>query len=510
MTYGRPGVYVTERLLPGQLAETGTANAAGAIVAQLAQGPTTVTRVTSWYQFVQLFGGYNVSYPATFGVGQFFQNGGTELYVRRILHAYTNFAGARITDGTNTLATVTAVAPGSDGTNLRVQFTATGVTSPANYYNLTVYRENGTNAGVVDDIVLEQFLNVRFDDSTSSDFVESVVNGASQYVTISVSDKTKNPAATLFPLINLTSGGTAADLDGGTVVYGDYTAALDDFLSIERPLVVFAPEVIRALGSSTYGANVHSALVTWAETNNQFAIIDTPADLPVSGTTSALSYAAAAGTSSHAAVYYPNVYMADPLGRNASSVRKVGPAGAVAGLYLATDSQFGPFKAPAGLNATLGGVVSLERKFTSADLDTLNSNAHPVNAIRNIPGVGIAVMGARTLKQDGTANRYVSMRRSLIYIRKELESITQFALFENNDTVLWSRIRTSLGIFLNQYRNQGGLAGTSPSEAYYVKCDRENNTAASIANGEVHIEVGVALQYPAEFVVITLSQKTAV
>ena len=118
-------------------------------------------------------------------------------------------------------------------------------------------------------------------------------------------------------------------------------------------------------------------------------------------------------------------------------------------------------------------------------------------------------MGGRTLKQDGTANRYVNMRRSLIYINKRLNDIAQFAVFENNTEELWSRLTTTIGAFLNDYRNQGGLRGATAAEAYYVKCDAENNPASSIATGQVNIEVGVSLEYPAEFVVINLSQKTA-
>jgi phage tail sheath protein FI len=117
-------------------------------------------------------------------------------------------------------------------------------------------------------------------------------------------------------------------------------------------------------------------------------------------------------------------------------------------------------------------------------------------------------MGARTLKQDGTANKYVNMRRSLNYIRKNLQNLTEFALFENNDERLWAQIRTTLGSFLNEYKNQGGLRGATNAQAFFIKCDAENNSAQQIANGEVHIQVGVALQYPAEFIVIDLSQKT--
>ena len=118
-------------------------------------------------------------------------------------------------------------------------------------------------------------------------------------------------------------------------------------------------------------------------------------------------------------------------------------------------------------------------------------------------------MGARTTKQDGTANRYVNMRRSLTYIEKRLNDLGQFALFENNTEQLWARLITVLGGFLNEYRNQGGLRGTTVEESYYIKCDAENNPNSSIQAGEVHVEIGVALEYPAEFVVINLSQKTA-
>ena len=117
-------------------------------------------------------------------------------------------------------------------------------------------------------------------------------------------------------------------------------------------------------------------------------------------------------------------------------------------------------------------------------------------------------MGARTLLQDGTANKYVNMRRSLIYIEQSLKNLTEFAIFENNDARLWSRINTVIGVFLNQYRNQGGLRGATAADAYYILCDATNNTAASIASGAVNIQVGVALQYPAEFIVINLSQIT--
>jgi phage tail sheath protein FI len=71
---------------------------------------------------------------------------------------------------------------------------------------------------------------------------------------------------------------------------------------------------------------------------------------------------------------------------------------------------------------------------------------------------------------------------------------------------LWSRLDSTVRSFLTDFWQQGGLVGSSPADAFFVKCDDENNTPLTVDNGEVIIEVGVALQRPAEFVVIRISQ----
>lgn len=504
MTYSRPGVYITERLLPAPVAAYGTANAAGATFGVFAQGPETVTLVTSWYDFVKKFGGYDVAYPATFGVGQFFFNGGSELYVRRVLASDAVAATVAIPKaGSGTIGTITAKNRGADGNNLRVQITAAAVSG---YFNVTVYKETvaGTGSDIENDVVLEQFTNVVFNNSTSSDFAPTVIGYSSENITMTISDTANAPTAAVLPL---TTGS-----NGTTPIRESYTAVINNFTAVDRPLVIFVPELFSVLSTSDVD-DVHVAMIDWAEANNGFAVLDTAPNLSVDA---ALDYAHAFSASSNAAVYYPNIFVSDPLGRSSQSLRKSGPASAMAGLYIQTDRQTGPFKAPAGIRAAIRSAVSLEKAFTNAELDSLNSGVNssgamkkPVNAIRNLPGAGIVAMGARTLKQDGTANRYVNMRRSLIYIKKQLNDLTQFALFENNDEQLWARIRTGIGVFLNDYRNAGGLRGATAADAFFIKVDAENNSAESIALGEVHIEVGVALEYPAEFVVINLSQKTS-
>jgi hypothetical protein len=505
MSYGRPGIYLNESLstVAAPIAEAPTANAAGAVLAVFAKGPDTLTKVTSWFDFVRLFGGYDANYPATFGVGQFFLNGGSELYVKRVLHSDAATASVSVTRavGSGTVATVTAKAKGADGNNLRVQLKAA---KTANYYDLFIYLEGvaGTASNVTNDTLLETFRNVRFDQPSSSDYVANVVSLESAFVSITVADNTHAPLAAIYPLV---SGS-----DGTAPVASDYTAQLatdgtSPFDSVARPLVIFSPEIVKILGA-TNGATVQSALTAWAGVNNGFAVLDTASGLAPAD---AITYVSGLTASAYGAVYYPNVYIQDPIGRSTRSIRLIGPAGAVAGSFIATDKSDGPFKAPAGIQNSLEGVVALERSPSPAELDALNSADLPVNAIRNLPGAGFVVMGARTLLQDGSPNRYVNMRRSLDYLEQNFENLTQFALFENNDTHLWAKVHATLTYFLQLYKNAGGLRGASFAQAFYVKCDASNNTANSIANGELHVEVGVALEYPAEFVVINLTQKAA-
>ena len=500
MAYARPGVYISERLLPPTLPGGVTANAGGAVVAPFAQGPEAVTLVTSWYEFTKYFGGYNASYPATFQVGAFFSNGGKELYVKRVLHSDAAAAMVDVvTAGSATVATFTSKNAGTDGNNLRIVLTAGSVAST---YTVYVYKESGVLNDISDDVLLERYENVVFDDDTSSDYAETVINTVSPNIKVSDSASGTPVMTNPYPL----TGGS----NGTTVVAADYTAykggsssVFEDFTPLDRPLVIFLPAV-QSLASDKVA--VYDAATSWAESNNGFVIVETSKDQTVAN---AISFAGSLADTSNAAVYYPWTYISDPIGRGTGALRLIGPSGAIAGLYLTTDASRGVFKAPAGIGTTVAGVVAIEKSFSSADLDLMNSSTSPVNPLRQIPGAGLSVMGARTLKQDGTANKYVNMRRSLIYIRKNLKNLTEFAVFENNDEVLWARLRTAINSFLTEYKNQGGLRGATNSQAFFILCDASNNSAQNIANGEVHIQVGVALQYPAEFIIIDLSQKTS-
>lgn len=484
----RPGVYVTESVLPTPVTSESATNAAGAMLAPLPGGPAGPTRVTSWYQFSQLFGGLSTSYVATFAANMFFRAGGSELYVGRVVKSDATAASVvlKCTDTTTTWVTFTAKSAGTYGNNLRILLTK----NAANLYDIQIVREAGVANETSDDDVLESFYDVDLGTYGSTSTL-NIINLRSNYVSVAydVGASAKTITATLTPLV--LAGGT--DGTSGTLDYATPLAALG---ALNRSFVVFAPGVI--------DTTVLAGLTTFAAANASFHVIDTAAN---STAAQAITYAGTVTKSTYAAVYFPHLYVPDTTAVSRDALFKVPPSGAVAGAILSTDATTGVFKAPAGLETAVGGVVALERTLTATELDSLNSNTTPVNAIRVVPGVGPAIMGARTLDQ-AAATRYINVRRSLSYLDREMKNQLQFALFRNNDNVLWGQMRTVLDSFLTGFWGAGGLRGASKAQAFYVKIDSDNNKAADIANGIVNIEVGVALQYPAEFIKIKLTQQT--
>lgn len=482
----RPGVFVTESVLPAPVDVTPPAVAAGAILAELPSGPTTPTLVTSWYQFSRTFGPLNRSYPASFGANQFFRSGGRELYVCRIIRDDAQTADGEIVNGSDNYLTIAAKSAGTYGNNLRVKVAA----NQSGRYDLQVFQEAGVSGDDTDDLLLETWANLNLAVHGDSEVLD-VVNVQSQYINITWGSDDAITLPTTVPTITL-SGGTDGT-DSGELTY---PAALTALRSLDRSLVIFAP------GATTTA--LAETVIDFAEATKSFAVIDTAPDLTPA---EAIAFASGLPTSSYAGVYYPHLWVPDSTSPSTNSIIKIAPSAAVAGVMMATDASAGVYQSPAGLTTSLSGVVALERSLTNEDLDSLNDSSKPVNAIRVLPGVGATVMGARTLDQRAST-RYVSVRRTVDYLTREMQSSLNFALFRNNNPDLWREISAVLDNFLRGLYAEGGLRGGSVSEAYYIKVDAENNTATDIQSGVVNVEVGVALQYPAEFIKIKLTQRT--
>jgi phage tail sheath protein FI len=203
--------------------------------------------------------------------------------------------------------------------------------------------------------------------------------------------------------------------------------------------------------------------------------------------------------SKYAAVYYPWIRVANPLGNGAGV--DIPPSGYMAGVYARTDTERGVHKAPA--NEIVRGALGLEVQVTKGEQDQLNPAG--VNCIRAFPGRGIRIWGARTVSSD-PAWRYINVRRLFNFIEESIEEGTQWVVFEPNDMELWSRIRRDITAFLTRVWRDGALFGATPQEAFYVKCDEELNPPEVRDVGQVIVEIGLAPVKPAEFVIFRISQ----
>jgi phage tail sheath protein FI len=258
---------------------------------------------------------------------------------------------------------------------------------------------------------------------------------------------------------------------------------------------------------SVADAAVLAAALDLCRRRRSFLIVDSP----VAATTPALMTQAvqsgALPTTSQAATFFPWIKIADPLGP--TKVRSSPPGGAIAGLMARIDATRGVWKAPAGLEAGLKGVLGLPYQPTSADGDLLSPLG--VNILRIFPGTaGLVVWGARTL-EGGTDPewRYIPVRRLGLFIGESLYRGLRWVVFEPNGAALWTQIRVCVGAFLFDLWRRGAFQGVKSSDGFFVRCDATTTMPTDIAAGVVNIVVGFAPLKPAEFIFLRIQQKAA-
>ncbi|HKG79015.1 MAG TPA: phage tail sheath C-terminal domain-containing protein [Pyrinomonadaceae bacterium] len=260
----------------------------------------------------------------------------------------------------------------------------------------------------------------------------------------------------------------------------------------------------REVDENTYRQVVGPASI-YCNNRRAFLLIDaldswTNNNLPVADA-AAVNTLRALVVKDHSAVFYPKVQYSD------AGVKKfIGASGMIAGLMARTDSQRGVWKAPAGTEATLLGILDLELNLTDLENGVLNKLG--VNCLRKFPS-GIVNWGARTLDGSddiGSEWKYIPIRRLALFLEESLFRGTKWIVFEPNDEPLWASIRMNLNAFMMSLFRQGAFQGSTPDKAFYVKCDSETTTQNDRNLGIVNIEVGFAPLKPAEFVVIKIQQ----
>ena len=498
-----PGVYIEE--IPSAVHTiTGVATSIAAFVGWAPQGSTTeAVLVQSFSDYQRQFGGLDSRSYLGYAVNQFFGNGGQQAYIVRLIAGDATTASVTGVGGTLHLW---ANSPGQWADGYQISVTPQ---SGGTLFNLQVLDPNANP--------LETFLNL------SATSAVAVIDNGSQYVTFV--DPTANPPAAPSSITVPTSKATASLAGGkdGTVlqpkdgINGD--GSFETALNLSGTLTKGALYGLHLLDSVNIfnllcvpgeaDEATISSLEDYCQTQRAFYIVDCPQIATIqnlqNGPIGAKPAALSGKNSDHGAYYFPWVQAPDPLAKN--QPRLFPPCGFVSGTYAFIDANAGVWKAPAGIDASLSGVSGLQYVLTDSQNGTLNPQA--INCLRQFRVYGDVVWGARTLQgndQAGSQWKYVPIRRLALFLESSLYDGTQWVVFEPNDEKLWSQIRLNVGAFMQGLFLQGAFQGTTPQQAYFVKCDSENNPQASIDQGVVNILVGFAPLYPAEFVVIQIQQ----
>ena len=516
--YLAPGVYV-EEVERGAAPLAGVSTSTAGFLGPTERGPTNPRLLTSFSDFRRLYGGYlEDSYLPT-AVNGFFTNGGSRCFLGRVTAADETAEAELADDDPGESATgvvsVEALGPGGWGEHVAlIVSNASMHDMDEQLFRLTVRYwageealedANAGNADPDDDDVPDPDVEEVYDDLSmerrSSNYVEKQVNGTSALIEVTVEEEGERPANSVdddgSPTDPVWLEGNFDDDESPDVE--DYKGSGDDdpedrtgFAGFEQVSDIS----IVCLPDEAEDGTLTDELITHCETmDDRFAIlqaeqsgVDVGSLMPPDDT-------------DMAAFYYPWLKARNP---DTGMVEEIPPGGHVAGIYARSDTRHGVHKAPA--NEVIRGISDIQRPVTQGDQEVLNPRG--VNCIRSFRGRGIRVWGARTASSNPQW-KYINVRRLFLFLRGSIEQGTQWVVFEPNNEELWARVRQTIKNFLTGVWEDGALMGTTPEEAFFVKCDRSTMTQSDIDNGRLICEIGVAPTKPAEFVIFRISQWTS-
>ncbi|MEV6609171.1 MULTISPECIES: phage tail sheath family protein [unclassified Kutzneria] len=491
-SYLAPGVYM-EEVSSGSRPIEAVGTAVAAFVGFAEQGPVNEpVLVTSWTQFKRAFGDFVDGYYLAHAVYGYFLNGGGTAYVVRV-------GGASGGDGAAPVAELPSSVDGRAALTVSAKRAESGISvevQPAGEPTDDTFKLVVKRAGQP----VETFDNVTTKRGANN--VVTVVRAQSELITV---EDTKGGRVVAVPQI----GEVALPAGGAEVVSaGDYVGNSADrtgfggLEAIDNVTMLAVPDLMAAYQHGKISLDdvkaVQLAMIAHCELmSDRVAILDTPPGLNAQRVKEwRMDFTGY--DSKYAAMYWPWVKVADPV---AGKQVFVPPSGHMAGIWARNDSTRGVHKAPA--NEVVRGAVTLELNITKGEHDTLNPVS--VNCIRSFPGQGIRVWGARTLSSDPEW-RYLNVRRLFNYVEKSILQGTNWVVFEPNDPKLWDSVKRTITMFLRRVWRDGALFGRTPAEAFFVKCDEENNPPENRDAGILTVELGIAPVKPAEFVVFRISQ----
>ena len=287
---------------------------------------------------------------------------------------------------------------------------------------------------------------------------------------------------------------------GSLISKGIKRGGVDLFETVDEVAIVAAPGFTKA--------EDYEALLSHCEKmGDRVAILDAPLEIEELDNLTKIAKPSDAKAGARArqsdrgygAFYFPWIKVSDPLN---GELIEIPPSGHMAGVYARTDATRGVHKAPA--NDNIRGALDTTYAVTDSEQSILNPAG--VNCIRFFQTEGVRIWGARTLAPEASDWRYLNVRRLFNMVEESIVKSTRWVVFEPNDDSLWKGIVRDVSAFLKILWMDGALMGSSPEEAFYVKCDEETNPPEMINSGIVVTEIGIAPVKPAEFVVFKIGQ----
>jgi uncharacterized protein len=508
-TYLTPGVYVEEVPSANKPIE-GVSTSIAAFVGLAPGGPVnTPMRISNWTQFAKIYGDPNEPDNGPFMEGAylahsvygFFQNGGSLCWIVRVGDDASSNGGASAraalpAASDAAVETYSAVALDAGKDDVSVEITEEPSAGEGADQTYTVKVSAGSEK--------EEFTGLSLKKGRNN--LATKVNAQSKLIKIedtgaSLPEAQRAPATGTYSL-------SAPSIDPSKVkpthFEGDVARrrGMGGLAAVDEITMVVMPDIM-TLASDDGGDDVQlrdlqGKMISHCENaGDRMAILDAPPNL-LPQEVLEWRMNTAGYDSKFAALYYPWIEVMNPL---TNQPIMVPPSGHVAGLWCRTDASRGVHKAPA--NEVVMGANGLGFQITQAEQGGLNKVG--INCIRAFPGRGIRVWGARTMSSDPEW-RYINVRRLFNYVSESIMEGTQWSVFEPNDEKLWIQLRIAASNFLTRVWNDGALFGSTPDQAFYVKCDSETNPPEVIEAGQVICEIGISPVKPAEFVIFRLSQ----
>ncbi|NOZ51795.1 MAG: phage tail sheath family protein [Gammaproteobacteria bacterium] len=503
-----PGVYI-EEVPSGVRTIVGVATSITAIIGRAVRGPVNKAKtINSYADYERIFGGLALSSAMSFAVRDFYLNGGGQAVIVRLYRVETgeDAKSAKATLSADNVD-LEAASAGAWGNKLSV------IVSHDDLSTVEVAAEQGLNVSDLFNIKIkdgntgseEQYLNISVVDGPRR--IDKVLENKSQLVRVEdgfILPATRPGDGTY------TVAAVDEASDGDALTSEEYTgvgleAAKKGLYALEQVdlfnLLCLPPEG----ENDDYPAGLVAASGTYCEKRRAMFLVDSPSGWDNKANAKTGMQTGVGTKSKNAAIFFPRLKKPNP--RRDNQIEEFVPCGAIAGIFTRTDNTRGVWKAPAGIEATLRGVSDLSVNLTNEENGELNPLG--LNCLRSFPIIGRVVWGSRTLKgadQLASEWKYIPVRRITLFIEESLYRGTQWVVFEPNDEPLWAQIRLNVGAFMHNLFRKGAFQGTSPRDAYFVKCDKDTTTQNDIDLGIVNIEVGFAPLKPAEFVIIKIQQ----